>query len=192
MIAFADLSAVLAAFFVLILAMSDFDAPAIDRIAAVFGSDDGDWQVVRGSPAEPVPALARSTEDALSDRDYVAAVLSDRIDRADWPWRLQTRARGIAIAQAVPPGGVEIPQDMADYLAATGYRVRVVHVGGDAVLRRTAAIGPYDDGLRAAESVASVLAGFGVRGPIPVSARFAADGRPASIEIVLDLTEATD
>ncbi len=93
LIAFADLSAVLCAFFVMMLAMSDFEAPALERIATVFGADEGTW-VGERSEAVPVPSLRRGGDDGAPQRDYLAAVLSGRLAQADWPWASARSPRG--------------------------------------------------------------------------------------------------
>lgn len=185
LIAFADLSAVLCAFFVMMLAMSDFEAPALERIATVFGADEGTW-VGERSEAVPVPSLRRGSDDGAPQRDYLAAVLSGRLAQADWPWSLSKKPEGVALIQVIPPGGTVLPSGMAEYIGSLGYPVRVatvMAVNGD---RATGNISDYDEALRAASRLASRLKEHGVAGAVPTAARYANDDAPHRIEIILD------
>lgn len=185
LIAFADLSAVLCAFFVMILAMSDFEAPALERIATVFGADNGAWV---GDRAEvtPASALRRTADDGAPQRDYLAAVMSGRLAQADWPWNLSKRPGGVALVQIIPPGGAVLPADMAEYIGSLGYPVRIATIMAVNGERAAGTISDYDEGLRAAASLAKQLRTHGVGGAIPSAARYAADDAPHRIEIILD------
>lgn len=185
LIAFADLSAVLCAFFVMMLAMSDFDAPALERIATVFGDDEGSWVGERRTDT-PAPAIRRTDDDGAPQRDYLAAVLSGRLDQADWPWSLEKRRDGVALVQVIPPGGAALPAEMAAYLGSLGYPIRVATVMAVGGSGPSGTIGEYDDGLRSATGVADLLRRNGVRSGIPTAARYATDDAPHRIEIILD------
>lgn len=185
LIAFADLTAVMCAFFVMMLAMSDFDAPALDRIATVFGKDEGSWIGERQS-AVPAAAIRRVGEDGAPKRDYLAAVLTSRLDLADWPWTLQKRFDGVALLQTIPPNGPVLPVEMAEYIRSLGFPVRVATAMSAPSGKVTGTIGHYDEGLRTAALLADRLRRAGVAGAIPTSARFVEDNVPHRIEIILD------
>jgi hypothetical protein len=185
LIAFADLSAVLCAFFVMMLAMSDFDAPALDRIATVFGTDEGSWVGDRQTVA-PQSAVRRLGDDGAPQRDYLAAVMSNRLAHADWPWTLEKRTFGVALVQTIPPGGPVLPVGMAEYIQSLGFPLRISTVMSRPDGRIVGTIGDYDDGLRNASVLADSLRAQGARGPIPTAARYAEDDAPHRIEIILD------
>ncbi|WP_417516975.1 flagellar motor protein MotB [Minwuia sp.] len=186
LIAFADLSAVLCAFFVLMLAMSDFDAPALDRIATVFGKNEGEWARQRPEAVQPVGAVRRTAVDGEQAHDYLATVVEGRLRRGDWPWTVQRQADGVALHQTLQPGGARIPDEMASYLRSAGYPIRVsALIGGDGA-QRARSVGAFDDGLRAAQALADRLVMLGVADEVPVSTRFSGDRSPMTIEILLD------
>ena len=185
LIAFADLSAVLCAFFVMMLAMSDFDAPALERIATIFGEDEGSW-VGERQVSDPAPAIRRTGDDGAPQRDYLAAVISGRLAQTDWPWSLVKRTDGVALVQVIPPGGVVLPAEMATYVGSLGYPVRVATVMSVRGSGPSGTIGEFDEGLRSAADVARQLKRNGVGGSIPTAARYATDDAPHRVEIILD------
>ncbi|WP_416899750.1 MAG: flagellar motor protein MotB [Minwuia sp.] len=188
LIAFADLSAVLCAFFVLMLAMSDFDAPALSSLATVFGKDEGDWVADRPASGATAEGLRRTGADS-EQTDYLAAIAQDRIERADWPWTIERRSGSLALRQVLQPGGIDLPADMAAWLRTAGYPIAVAAVMSGRSARLAATQSAFDEGLRAAGALASELSRQGVARNIPVRTRFAAEPAPLTLEIVMRVGE---
>jgi len=185
LITFADLSAVLCAFFVLMLAMSDFDNPALDRIASIFGRAEGDWVRVDSS-TEATTAIERSGEPRDVESDYLATLMKDRIARADWPWAVERRPEGLVLTQAMQPAAPVVPEEFTQFLASIGSPVRVLAVLSIQDKRHAASIGAFDEGLRAAGHLAERLSRDGVGGNIPAGVRLSLDRSLSRLEIILD------
>lgn len=185
LITFADLSAVLCAFFVLMLAMSEFDTPALDRIASIFGRAQGDWVRIE-TETERNPAIERSGEVRDVESDYLAALMKERIARADWPWSVDRRPEGLVLTQAMQPSGPVVPDEFAQFLASIGGPLRVLAVLDVQDKRHAASIGAFDEGLRAAGELAERLARRGVGENIPAGVRLSLDKSLSRLEIILD------
>lgn len=183
--AFADLSAVLCAFFVLILAMSDFDAPSLDRMETIFGKAEGTW-VRPEAQALSGEAIRRNDDAELRDSKYFTAVLRDRFARADWPWVVAENPGRLTLQQTLQPGGPIVPDAMVLYLQSLGYRFRTIVVMPRDSNRGDVSIGVFDDGLRVATDLADSLRSGGGIDQVPASVRFGADRSPPFVEIVFD------
>lgn len=188
LIAFADLAAVLAAFFVMLLAMSEFDAPKLDRLALVLGRNEGAWETVR-QEAPTAQAMRRIDDGDREARDYLATVIADRIARAGWPWALAEAPGGVVLRQGIRPDGPSVTADMIQYLNSAGYPISVTSVLPVSQSRRAGVYGVFDDGLKQAGVLAALLMRGGVGRDIPVATRFADDAQPAALEIVLDVAQ---
>lgn len=186
LIAFSDLAAVLAAFFVMLLAMSEFDAPNLDRLALVLGSNNGQWQTVPTAAAPPAPAMRRAPVDDDPARDYFATVLAERVARAGWPWTASSVSGGVALRQPLRDGGAVLPAEMVQYLVSTGYPVAVAAIFPADQGRRAGVYGVFDEGLKRAGELAGALNRSGIARAIPVETRFAAVSPPGALEIFLD------
>lgn len=187
LIAFSDLAAVLGAFFVMLLAISEYDAPKLDRLALVLGSNDGQWQTVAPDPGPAALAMRRAPVDGDAESDYLATVLAERLARAGWPWKVVRLASGVALEQ--PIGGVApaAPTEMIQYLNSVGYPIRIAAIFPTSQGRRAGVLGVLDDGLRQSGGLAAQLRRGGIDAAIPVETRFSPDETPAALQIILDV-----
>jgi hypothetical protein len=187
LIAFSDLAAVLGAFFVMLLAISEYDAPKLDRLALVLGSNDGQWQTVAPDPGSAALAMRRAPVEADAESDYLATVLAERLARAGWPWKVVRLARGVALQQPIGDAAAAAPADMIQYLRSAGYPLRVAVILPASQGRRAGVLGVFDDGLRQAGGLAALLQRGGVDAAIPVETRFSPGETPAALQIILDV-----
>lgn len=185
LISFADLSAVLAAFMVLILAMSDFDTPALDRLVQTLGKADGTWQDVQPATGTETPLLVRLDADRHGSGDYLARIIEQTLARTGWPWTLAATTDIVAIQQPASAAGADVPDAMVAWLISSGYAVqvdaRLVSRKGQAVATR----GRIDDGLKAAQDLADKLILDGVARDVPVAVSFPQGATQDVLRIVL-------
>lgn len=169
-VTFADLAAILAAFFVLYVSMTTVNADKAELLAQLFGRDEGQWQSLRPVAAPDVAAVERADDSALETEHYLATVIRERAAVAGWNVRVRS-ADGAVLLENLDPA--QIDSGLAEYLARLGLGLSVVALvpagpGNDG-------FGPHEAGLRQGAILAGALAVAGLSGRLPVVSRGAAE-----------------
>ncbi|MEC9346178.1 MAG: flagellar motor protein MotB [Pseudomonadota bacterium] len=166
LVTFADLSAILVAFFVLYVSMTTVGAEKSDVLAQLFGRDEGTWQSVRPLDGPEAVAVSRADSSALETEHYLATVIRARAADAGWPLVVRS------VEGAVLIGGLDPARrdpGFAGYLDRLGLGMAIVarvpqDSGGDG-------FGPHESALRLGSTLAMALKSGGVSGNLPVNSR---------------------
>ena len=186
MIAFADLAAVLAGFFVLLLSMSNFDTPRVEDLLDDLGKAKGNWSLVRTEAPQPASGVLRDLQDLPGNTRYLATVIRAEAEAGNWPLNVRSTDLGVLLrprgdAEDLTPDFLPI---LGDYLSGSGLDVSVRALFPADAAARASGFGVYDVGLVRARDAARAL-GAGLDGAVPIETRIDADLDTFRLEIAV-------
>ncbi|MCW5730735.1 MAG: hypothetical protein KIT20_08260 [Alphaproteobacteria bacterium] len=200
LVTLADLLALLLAFFVLLFAMSNLEAPAWRAISQSLGTAFNPATLIgAGRARQDVPGRAMAP---ATDPGYLATVIAGKLasDPALAGARTDLRADHLAIT--LPPGtffargAAEMTEparraavSLATTLASLGNRIEIYGATDLPATGEGPDAASWILSLRRAHALAGALAEAGYRGPVPA---FAAGRTSADIEIVIALEHRSD
>lgn len=168
LIAFADLAAVLTAFFVLMLSMSEFDTPRVEDLLDDLGKAKGAWSLVQSAPPVPAVGVLRDLQELPGNNRYLATVIRAEAEAANWPLSVRATDHGVVLRPTGSPEQLNtILPMLGDYLSGSGLAVSVRALFPAEAAERAAGFGVYDVGLLRARSAARDL-GDRVDGTVPI------------------------
>lgn len=185
LIAFADLSAVLTGFFVLMLSMSEFDTPRVEDLLDDLGKAKGAWSLVQAEPPVPATGVLRDLGNLPGNTRYLATVIRAQAQAGNWPLNVRSADQGVLLR---PTGtdqrAAEFLPLLGDYLAGSGLEVSVRAIFPAEAESRASGFGIYDVGLARAQATARAL-GAGPDGSVPIETRIDAGLDTFRLEIAV-------
>lgn len=168
LIAFADLAAVLTAFLVLMLSMSEFDTPRVENLLDDLGTARGAWSLVQPAPPRPAAGVLRDLQEVPGNNRYLATVIRAEAEAGNWPMSVRATDHGVVLRPAGTGQELDATLPMlGDYLSGSGLEVSVRALFPAAAAERASGFGVYDVGLLRARSAARAL-GDGVDRTVPI------------------------